>query len=272
MTYPSSPAANFRSLCSVSGNKPLAMITAYDSLTASIAVKAKADILLVGDSVATVCLGYKSTAELTFDEFKYHVKAVLRKSGDVPVVADITYDLTQSTDNLLKSADYLMREGCGAVKLEFSGSYAEQTRCLTDNQIPVIGHIGITPQTVRSEEALKALGKTAEETDNLIQAARNFQDAGASMLVLECVVAEAVREIRKAVSIPLIGIGSGLNCDGQVLVFHDVIGWNNGFKAKFARTFIESELLIEKAVRQYVEAVHKSEFPTDEHTYRRPAR
>ncbi|MCA9396570.1 MAG: 3-methyl-2-oxobutanoate hydroxymethyltransferase [Candidatus Omnitrophica bacterium] len=248
------------------------MITAYDSLTANAAVNANADILLVGDSVATVCLGYESTAELTFDEFKHHVNAVLRKSKDVPVVADITYDLTQSNQNLLDGADYLMRRGCGAVKLEFSEFYAEQTRLLTDHQIPVIGHIGITPQTTLNGQPLKALGKTDEETDKLLHAAGKFQDAGASMLVVECVVAEAVNKIRETVSIPLIGIGSGMHCDGQVLVFHDIIGWNNGFKAKFTRAFFESEPYIEKALQQYVEAVHNSEFPTELNTYRKPGK
>lgn len=243
------------------------MITAYDSLTAQIATGAGVDIILVGDSVATVCLGYQHTSELSFDEFKYHVASVLRNSLGTPVIADITYDVTQSEQALVDAAQALIALGCVAVKIEFAKTAIEQAQALTSNQIPVVGHIGITPQTIEKNQKIKALGQSNEEVMTLLKTAKDFEAAGCCMLVVECVVAEVVLKIKQSVKIPIIGIGSGIHCDGQVLVFHDVIGWNNGFKAKFSMTFRDCQEQIQQAVREYVASVHSSNFPTDQHSY-----
>jgi len=250
------------------GRRVSVMLTAYDAPTAVLLRECGADAILVGDSVGTVVLGYASPHEVRLDDILHHVRAVLRGAGKVPVVADIPLAcMKRGARQVLSAAGRLCAAGCAAVKVEWMPGAAEMTRRLTRAGIPVIGHTGLTPQSLAPGEALKARGRTAEDALGVFSTAKRFQKEGARGVLLECVPPELARLITRSLKIPTIGIGAGPACNAQVLVFHDVVGLSRGFHPKFLKTYGEAWSVQEAAVRRFVGETRRKVFPGPAHAY-----
>ena len=243
--------------------RPIAVLTCYDAPTAALLERCGTDILLVGDSVATVLLGYSATTEVTLDEMLHHARAVRRGAPRSFIVGDMPLKgLAGGLAGALRSARRFLEEGgCDAVKIEWSPRAPAITRKLVSRGIPVMGHTGLTPQRARALGGLKLQGKTAQSARNIVRASRAFEEAGAFSLVLECVPAELASFITRALRIPTIGIGAGPACDGQVLVFQDLVGLTPQFKARFVRRYARVHETEEKAVRRFLADVRGRRFP-----------
>jgi 3-methyl-2-oxobutanoate hydroxymethyltransferase len=213
----------------------IAMLTAFDYPSARLLEESGVDLLLVGDSLGMVVLGYPDTTLVTMDEMVHHTRAVARGATQVPILADLPYRSYQTPAQAVENAARLIQAGAHAVKLEGGASHAAQIRALADAGIGVMAHIGMLPQSVREEGGYRIKGKTEEEAQLLLADARAAEEAGAFGLLLELVQSDAARRITEAVTIPTIGIGSGQSCDGQVLVLHDLIGLFPWFTPKFAK-------------------------------------
>jgi 3-methyl-2-oxobutanoate hydroxymethyltransferase len=246
----------------------ITMLTAYDYPSAGILERAGIDTILVGDSLGMVVLGYDSTVPVTMEEMLHHTKAVRRGAPNTFVVADLPYLSYATPADALRNGGKLIKEGgADAVKLEGGKDYAEIIGFLTKSGIPVVGHIGLTPQTAAQLGGFRVQGKDMESAARLLEDAHAVEAAGAFMIVLEAIPAALAELITGEINIPTIGIGAGAGCDGQVLVYHDVLGLFDRFVPKFVKQYEVLGQKIEAAVKQYGEEVKGSVFPAAEHTF-----
>ncbi len=254
-------------------NKKITCLTAYDYPTARLMDEAGIDIVLVGDSVAMVALGYDSTLPLTLDEALHHTKAVSRGVQRALLVADMPYgtyhgELNESLRNAMR---FVKEAGAEAVKVEGGERRLELIARLTDAEIPVMGHVGLTPQSVNALGGYRVQGKTPATAEQLLRDARSVELAGAFAIVLEAMPRELAAEITRSVRIPTIGIGAGPDCDGQVLVLHDMLGLTFHEPPKFARQYANVGEIISNAVKSYCADVQSGEFPSDAESYHAPS-
>jgi 3-methyl-2-oxobutanoate hydroxymethyltransferase len=259
-----------KSLAADSTNKKkITCLTAYDYPTARLMDEAGVDVVLVGDSVAMVVLGYESTLPLTMEESLHHTKAVRRGVQRALVVADMPFGTYQGDVNeALKNAVRFVKEaGAEAVKVEGGERRLEVIARLTEAEIPVMGHVGLTPQSVNAMGGYRVQGKTAGGAEQLLRDARAVEAAGAFSIVLEGIPRELAAEITKSVRIPTIGIGAGPDCDGQILVLHDLLGLTFQEPPKFARRYANVGEVISQAVREYCADVQGGSFPSDAESY-----
>lgn len=246
----------------------ITILTAYDYLTAKIVDSAGVDAILVGDSLGMVALGYKSTIPVTMEEMIHHTKAVVRGRKNAMVIFDMPFLSYQTgvRDAVLNAGRALKETGCDAVKIEGGVEQAETIRALVNAGIPVMGHVGLQPQSVNVYGGYRLRGK-GEERERIIEDAKAVEEAGAFAVVLEKIPAELAKEITEMLSIPTIGIGAGKFCDGQVLVFHDMVGLFEDFKPKFVKRYAELGKLAREAVEKFIEEVKSGKFPDEEHSY-----
>ena len=245
----------------------IVMVTAYDYTTAKIMDEAGVNTILVGDSLGMVMLGYEDTLSVTMEDMIHHTAAVSRGAKNAFVVADMPFMTYEpGPDAALSNAARLVREsGVRAVKLE--GAFLPQIRALVGAGIPVMGHIGLTPQRSAQLGGFKVQGKRAEAARQLLDEAAALEDAGCFAIVLEAIPAPLAAAITARVSVPTIGIGAGADCDGQVLVLHDMLGLYSEFTPRFVKRYAELGTLMEQAVRDYAEEVRSGAFPTPAHSF-----
>jgi 3-methyl-2-oxobutanoate hydroxymethyltransferase len=250
----------------------LTMITAYDAPSGRIADAAGVDLILVGDSAAMVVLGYDSTVPASMDEMIMLTRAVTRGARRPLVIADMPFGSYQVSDEeaLVNAIRFVKEAGADGVKLEGAGPSISRVRALVGAGIPVMGHIGLTPQTATMLGGFKAQGRSAEKAQQLLADARELEAAGCFSLVLEAVPAPVAKRITETLSIPTIGIGAGADCDGQVLVWHDVLGLYDGHAPRFVKQYANLAPEITAALGQFVEEVRSGAFPEDKHTYSMP--
>jgi 3-methyl-2-oxobutanoate hydroxymethyltransferase len=255
------------------GDHCLVMLTAYDHPTARLLDAAGVDILLVGDSLGNNVLGYDSTLPVTMDEMVHHTKAVARGTRRALVVADMPYLSYQTgrRDAIRNAGRFLKEAGAAAVKIEGGRRRAALVRALVEAEIPVMGHVGLTPQSVHVMGGYKVQGKRADEAEALVDDARAIEEAGAFSLVLEGMPEAVGRRITEAIGIPTIGIGAGRFCDGQVLVFHDLVGLNAGAAPRFVRRYADLAGVIGDAARRFAADVRGGSYPDANETYSAPA-
>ena len=246
-----------------------AMLTAYDYLSAQILDQAGIPVILVGDSLGNVMLGYDSTVPVTADEMIHHTRAVVRGAPTALVVGDLPFGTYQAgPDQALATATRFLKEtGCNAVKLEGGGRSVDSTRLLVESGIPVMGHLGLTPQSVNQFGGFKVQGREDDDRARIMADAVALQEAGAFALVLECVPADLAAEITTALDIPTIGIGAGPDTDGQVLVWHDMLGLTTGRLPRFVKQYVDLRSQITDAVKAYATEVADGAYPAEEHTY-----
>jgi len=246
------------------GEQKVASLTAYDTLSARYADEAGVPLILVGDSLAMTVLGYETTLPVTMDEMVHHTAAVSRGVKEGLVVADMPFMSYQgTTEHALENAGRFIKEAnADAVKIEGGAMRAELVEKLVANGIPVLGHIGLTPQSVKETGGFKMQGKTEEAARALMDDALALEQAGAFALVLECVPSELAQKISAALKIPTIGIGAGPHCDGQILVFTDVLGLGLGHVPKFVKKFADLQPQIQSALTAYKTEVENNQFPS----------
>jgi 3-methyl-2-oxobutanoate hydroxymethyltransferase len=250
------------------GTSKISVITAYDYTTALLCDKAGVDILLVGDSAGMVMLGYQSTIPVTMEQMCIFTEAVSRGRQNAMVVADMPFMSYQASQaQAIENAGRLIKAGADAVKLEGGREVAETVSVIVEVGIPVMGHIGLQPQTTVLQEGYKVQAKTKDSALKLVEAAKSLEEAGAFSIALEMVTQEVAKIITKSINIPTIGIGSGPDCDGQVLVYHDVVGLYDKLKPKFVKRYLELSQQIVKAVEAYKNDVISGKFPAKEHTF-----
>jgi 3-methyl-2-oxobutanoate hydroxymethyltransferase len=246
-----------------------AMVTAYDYTMATLLDQAGVPLLLVGDSLGMVMLGHPTTLPVTLDEMLHHARAVVRGAHNALVVGDLPFGTYHvSEEQAIESATRFLKEGgVHAVKLEGGGRTVEITRRLTGMGIPVMAHLGLTPQFVNQFGGFKVQGKSPQAAAQILADAKALEEAGAFTLVLEGVPAELARRVTKALHIPTIGIGAGIGCDGQVLVLHDLLGLTTGKTAKFVKKYADLGGAVKEAVTQFMHEVEEGAFPGPEHSY-----
>jgi len=249
--------------------KKIVMLTAYDAPTAQILSECGVDIILVGDSVGNSLLGHESTIPVTLNDVIHHCAAVRRGNPRSLVVGDMpfmTYKV--SIEQALENCARMLQEGgAEAVKIEGGGRVVETVRAVVDAGIPVMGHIGLTPQSIFEFGGYRVQGRTADAAERLIEQAQRLEDAGVFSIVIELVPSETARAITESVSVPTIGIGAGPHCDGQVLVLWDMLGLFEDFKPKFVKQYANIRRVIMNAVNQYAEEVRSGIFPDLEHSF-----
>lgn len=258
--------ASFRA---AAGRDKLSMLTAYDYTIARLVDQSGVNAILVGDSLGMVMLGYKDTIPVTMEDMIRHCAAVSRAIENALLVCDMPFMSFQlGVEKTLANAGRLLKEGnAEAVKLEGGAEYSAEIRALSRASIPVMGHIGLTPQSARALGGYKVQGRDLAAAEKILADARAVQEAGAFALVLECVPAPLAEKITDILEIPTIGIGAGAGCDGQVLVWQDMLGINRDRAPKFVRRFADLGYEMEKAFASYVEAVQNGCFPGPEHCY-----
>jgi 3-methyl-2-oxobutanoate hydroxymethyltransferase len=246
----------------------ISVITAYDYTTALLCDKAGIDILLVGDSGGMVMLGYQNTIPVTMEQMCFFTEAVSRGRQNAMIVADLPFMSYQaSKSQAIKNSGRLIKAGADAVKLEGGREVCETVRAIVETGIPVMGHIGLQPQTTVLQEGYKVQAKTKDAALRLIEDAKALEEAGAFSIALEMVTQEVAKIITDSIKIPTIGIGSGPDCDGQVLVFHDVVGLYDKLKPKFAKRYLELSQQIVKAIEAYKNDIISNKFPAKEHCF-----
>lgn len=245
------------------------MLTAYDYTTAQILEKAQIPIILVGDSLGQVILGYESTIPVTLDEMIYHAKTVVRATKKTHIVVDLPF-LSYQTNNsdAIKNAGKILKEtGAQSVKLEGGKEITSTISYLINRGIPVMGHIGLTPQSVHQQGGYSIQGKTAKSAQKIIDDASYLEDSGVYGIVLESIPSQIAKIITDKLSIPTIGIGSGVYCDGQVQVFHDLVGLFDDFKPKHAKRYLELSKIIQESTMDYINEVNRGEFPSNKESF-----
>jgi 3-methyl-2-oxobutanoate hydroxymethyltransferase len=254
---------------SYSKPQKITCLTAYDYPTARLLDEAGVDVLLVGDSLAMVVLGHDSTLAVTVDEMLHHTRAVRRGAKRALVVSDMPYGSYHAgtSESVRNAVRFVKEAGAEAVKVEGGERRLELIVKLTEAEIPVMGHVGLTPQSVNALGGYRVQGKTVDAAEQLIRDARAVEAAGAFAVVLEAVPRELAAEITRQLRIPTIGIGAGPECDGQILVIHDLIGLTFGATPKFARKYADVGKTIAKAAREYIEDVRGGTFPSDAESY-----
>lgn len=249
-------------------SEKISMLTCYDYTSARILSRSAIDCLLVGDSTAMTMHGFKNTLSATMDMMFYHTAAVSRGANNKFIVTDLPFlSYRKSLSKSISAARRLIQAGANAVKLEGVTGNIKFIQHLTESGVPVMGHLGLTPQFIHALGGYKIQGKTFESAEQLKYDAQLLQNAGCFAIVLECVPSLLAKEITQQLSIPIIGIGAGQYTDGQVLVFQDLLGLNIDFKPKFTKVFIDGYESINKAVKSYIHEINSGEFPQDEHCY-----
>ncbi|MDH4027766.1 MAG: 3-methyl-2-oxobutanoate hydroxymethyltransferase [Nitrospirota bacterium] len=248
----------------------ITMLTAYDYPFAKIVDEAGIDAILVGDSLGMVVQGLENTLPVTMDEMIYHTKMVARAVKKAMIIGDMPFMSYQTSvsDAVRNAGRFLKEAGASAVKIEGGAEFAEHIRAMTKADIPVMAHIGLTPQSIHRMGGYKVQGRTGEAAKRLVEEARMVEDAGAFSLLLEAIPMGLAREITEALSIPTIGIGAGPHCDGQILVLHDVIGLFERFVPKFVKRYANMREEALKAVSAYREEIEKGIFPSDEQSFK----
>lgn len=241
----------------------ITMLTAYDYPMASLLDRSGLDVILVGDSLGMVVLGYENTLPVTMDDMLHHCKAVARGSKNCLLVGDLPFMSYQvSIEEAVRNAGRLMQEGgMGAVKLEGGRERVATIKAIVDAGIPVMGHIGLTPQSIHKFGGFKTQGKTSESAIRIIEDARMLQEAGCFAIVLESIPSQIGKLISEALQIPTIGIGAGMECDGQVLVVHDVVGMFDRFQPKFSKQYVNAFEFLGSGISQYINEVRQGVFP-----------
>ena len=253
----------------VRSGKKIAMITAYDYAMARIADKAGIDVVLVGDSLANTVLGYESTVPVTMDEMLHHTRPVVRGTQNALVVADMPFMSYQVSPEIAhhNAGRFLQEGGSQAVKLEGGVVVAPTIKKIVKSGIPVMGHIGLTPQSINTLGGYRVQGKSPQKAAELLQDAIELEQAGAFAIVLECVPSPLARLITEKVNVPTIGIGAGIDCDGQVQVIHDLLGFFEGFSPKHAKKYATLSEIILAALKQYIGDVSEGRFPSLENSF-----
>jgi len=257
---------------SPANSQKITCLTAYDYPTARLLDEAGVDVILVGDSLGMVVLGHENTLQVTVDEMLHHTRAVRRGTRRALVVADMPYGSyhTDTAESLRNAVRFVKEAGAEAVKVEGGERRLELISRLTEAEIPVMGHVGLTPQSVNAMGGYRVQGKTAGGAEQLLRDARAVEAAGAFSIVLEGIPRELAAEITKSVRIPTIGIGAGPDCDGQILVLHDLLGLTFQEPPKFARRYANVGEVISQAVREYCADVQGGSFPSDAESYHAP--
>ena len=250
-------------------NKKISMLTAYDYSFAKIFDSAGIDVLLVGDSASNVMAGHETTLPITLDQMIYHASSVIRGARRCLVVVDLPFGSYQSNGDIaLASAIRIMKEtGAHAIKLEGGAEVVDSVKRIISAGIPVMAHLGLTPQSIYKFGTYNVRAKEAEEANKLRQDAKLLQEAGCFAIVLEKIPASLAREVSENLEIPTIGIGAGQDCDGQVLVMHDMLGINTEFKPRFLRQYLNLNQQITDAVKSYISDVQKKDFPSKTESY-----
>lgn len=250
-------------------SEKIAMLTAYDYPSAKLAEEAGVDVILVGDSLGMVVLGYDSTVKVTVEDMIHHGKATRRGAPDTFLVVDMPFaSFHGSLDRTLENALRIFQEtGAEALKLEGADEVLDVTRLLTRTGIPVVAHLGLLPQTAGVLGGFKVQGKTADAAKKLIEDAKACEAAGACMVVLECIPYQLAKKVTEAVAIPVIGIGAGDETDGQVLVYHDVLKYGSHHLPKFVRSYAEAGETMKNGLSEYVAEVKSGAFPAKEHRF-----
>jgi len=250
------------------GSEPMVMVTAYDAPGARIASEAGVDMILVGDSLAMVVLGYDDTLQVTVDDIAHHTAAVARAKPDPLIVADLPWlSYHVSVEDTVRNAAVLVRAGAEAVKLEGGTKRIPMIEAIVDAEIPVMGHIGLTPHSVHAMGGFKVQGKSSDAAMQLVNDAKALQHAGCFAIVLEGVPTEVAKLVTEAVDVPTIGIGAGPDCDGQVLVYHDVLGIEDRMAPKFVRRYAEVKKSSVEAIAAYAADVRTKAFPGPDESY-----
>jgi 3-methyl-2-oxobutanoate hydroxymethyltransferase len=250
--------------------RKITMLTAYDFPTAQIVDQAGIDMILVGDSLGNVVQGVANTLPVTMDEMIYHTRMVSRAAASAMVVGDMPFlsYQTHKTEAVRNAGRFLKEAGAEAVKLEGGSQMAEAIRAIVDAGIPVVAHIGLTPQYIHMMGGFKVQGKDEAAREKILADARAIQDAGAFSVVIEAVPASLAKEIHEMLHIPTIGIGAGPDCDGQVLVLHDILGLFDRFTPKFVKRYANLKDQALKAVKEYKQEVESGSFPSQEHSFK----
>ncbi len=253
-------------------NEKITCLTAYDYPTARIVDAAGVDMILVGDSLAMVVLGHENTLPVTMEEMLHHTRAVRRGSRRALLIADMPFGSYQGDpgEGLANAIRFVKEAGAEAVKIEGGEKRLDLILKLVENDIPVMGHIGLTPQSIHALGGFRTQGKTLAAADQLVRDARAVEAAGAFSLVLESIPAEVAERISRELKIPTIGIGAGPGCDGQVLVWHDLVGLSFGVQPRFARRYADLRGLLEQASRSFLADVTAGNFPGEAESYRLP--
>ena len=248
----------------------ITMLTACDYSTAKLVDECGVNTILVGDSLGMVMLGYEDTLSVTMEDMIHHTAAVTRGAKNALVVGDMPFMSYQtSVYDAVVNAGRLMKEGrCQAVKLEGGASVCPQIKAITEASIPVVAHIGLTPQSVNAFGGFKVQGKSEADARRLIEEAKAVEAAGAFAIVLECIPAKLAKLITESVSIPTIGIGAGADCDGQVLVYQDMLALFSDFKPKFVKHFANAGEVMKQGFTEYIKEVKEGTFPAAEHTFK----
>lgn len=249
--------------------KKISMLTAYDYSTAKLMDEAGINAILVGDSLGNVVLGYEDTLSVTMEDMIHHGAAVARGAKNAMVVVDMPFMSYQaSVYDAVVNAGRLMKEGrASAVKLEGGKEVCPQVKAVTEAGIPVMGHLGLTPQSINALGGHRVQGKTQQAAQKLLDDARALQEAGAFAVVLECVPEKLADKVTKELEIPTIGIGAGSGCDGQVLVYQDMLGMFSDFTPKFVKTFANVGQVMKEAFKSYIDEMQQGSFPSQEHCY-----
>lgn len=248
----------------------VAMTTAYDAITARIAAPI-VDIILVGDSVGNVCLGFDNTLPVSMAMMNHHLEAVARTRPRALLVADMPFlSFHLNPEETIRNAGGFLQRGADAVKLEGGAKRVEMVRALVDCEIPVMGHLGLTPQSVNVMGGFKVQGRKADDALRLLDDAYRLQEAGCFAIVLEGIPAELAARATESLTIPTIGIGAGPGCSGQVLVFHDVLGLTEGHRPKFVRAYADGFQLLQEALSRWAADVRNGAFPAPQESYRLP--
>ncbi len=250
-------------------NKKITMLTAYDFLTAAAVDEAGVDVVLVGDSLANVVLGLPSTRDVGMEQMLHHTQAVRRAVKKALLVGDMPFSAYQANPLAasVNARRFIVEGGCDAVKIEWFDHAVKVTEDIIDFGIPVIGHVGLTPQTADQLGGFKVQGKDQASAARILNQAKELEAAGCFAIVLECVPAALAAQITATLSIPTIGIGAGVGCDGQVLVVHDLLGLTAGHRPKFVKNYANLNVEIGKAIARFKADVEQGVFPDDEHSY-----
>lgn len=248
----------------------LTMLTAYDYTTAKLLDESGIDSILVGDSLGMVVLGYDDTLSVTMEDMIHHSAAVARGAKNALIVTDMPFMSYQTSvyDAVVNAGRLVKEGGAQAVKLEGGIEFCEHIKAIVKASIPVCAHIGLTPQSINAFGGFKVQGKGKEEAQRLLDEARAIEEAGAFAVVLECVPAKLAKKISESISIPTIGIGAGAGCDGQVLVYQDMLAMYSDFKPKFVKQYAQIGSVMKDAFRQYIDEVKSGAFPSEEHTFK----
>jgi 3-methyl-2-oxobutanoate hydroxymethyltransferase len=249
-------------------NQKISMVTCYDFWSAQIIEESNIDCILVGDSLAMIMHGFSNTIPATVGMITSHVKAVCRGAPGKFVVADMPFlSVRAGASKAIQSVDMLLKAGAQAVKIEGIAGHEKIIRHIVESGVPVMGHLGLTPQSIHQFGGFRVQGKENRDAERLIQQAKEVEETGCFALVLECIPSDVAHQITAKLSIPTIGIGAGSATDGQVLVLHDLLDLTSGFEAKFVRKYLEGRKLVLEALKQYDGDVKNGSFPSAEESY-----